>query len=388
MKKYVSAVFDRKHKVGDTGFGKVEILIVLARYKKKYITVRECTAMEWATYEHSKELRSRVKLYNDIIARMLDNDEELTMENFDAHLGISKVKKDKKEEEARQKLLASDTGFIDFYEAQMVREAGKLAKNTMKRRKTIDLALRAFGLLNSFEGLTPENVRAFDDFLHSDPTRRQQTIYAYHMIVKKYMRMAAQLDYIRKNPYDHPLCVFKKGEGRERKPLTEDELLLLRRMRFGTKKEEHARDLFIFSAYTGLAYSDTQAFDFKRMAVKIGEHYYIKADREKNGHTFFTPILPPAMEVLERYDFQLPKISNQKLNDYLHLIELKAGLQKPMTSHVARHSFATMVLSHDVPIENLARMMGHTNIRTTQVYAKILETTIERHTEDLIASLK
>ena len=89
-----------------------------------------------------------------------------------------------------------------------------------------------------------------------------------------------------------------------------------------------------------------------------------------------------------KYKFQLPQISNQKLNDYLHLIERLAGLRKPMTTHIARHSFATLVLSYDIPIENLARMLGHTNIKTTQIYAKILKTTIERHSRNLCDLIK
>jgi site-specific recombinase XerD len=89
------------------------------------------------------------------------------------------------------------------------------------------------------------------------------------------------------------------------------------------------------------------------------------------------------MEVLQRYNFQLPKLSNQKANDYLHLIESRLGINKSMTFHVARHSFATLSLSHDVPIEKVARMLGHTDIKTTQIYAKILKTTVEKHAFNL-----
>lgn len=107
----------------------------------------------------------------------------------------------------------------------------------------------------------------------------------------------------------------------------------------------------------------------------------------KTGNKFFTPILGPALEVLERYDFKLPHISNQKANDYLHVIEEKMDLHKPLTFHVARHSFATLALAHDVPIENVARMLGHSDIKTTQIYAKILNTTVERHSEALAKAI-
>ena len=94
------------------------------------------------------------------------------------------------------------------------------------------------------------------------------------------------------------------------------------------------------------------------------------------------------MAILEKYDYKLPHITNQKANDYLHLIESRCKFNKPLTTHVARHSFATLCLSYDIPIENVARMMGHSNIRTTQVYARILKKTIERHTEALIAKIQ
>ena len=94
------------------------------------------------------------------------------------------------------------------------------------------------------------------------------------------------------------------------------------------------------------------------------------------------------MEILKKYEYQLPRLSNQKLNDYLHVVGMMAELNKPMTTHVARHSFATLVLSYDIPIENLARMLGHANIKTTQVYGKILKTTIERHAQSLTALIR
>mgnify|MGYP000932628662 CR=1 FL=1 len=149
---------------------------------------------------------------------------------------------------------------------------------------------------------------------------------------------------------------------------------------------DKVRDLFVFSAYTGLAYCDVQAFDFEKMTEQQGKLYYIDGSRIKTASKFFTPILGPAMEVLKKYKFVLPKISNQ--NDFLHLIETALKLNKPLTFHVARHSFATLALAHDIPIENVSRMLGHKNIRTTQIYAKVLKTTIKRHAENLQRAIR
>ena len=115
------------------------------------------------------------------------------------------------------------------------------------------------------------------------------------------------------------------------------------------------------------------------MSLSGADFPNIDGERLKTGSRFFTPILPAAMTVLERYQYKLPKISLQKYNDYLHVIEERAGFNKPLTSHLARHTFATLALNSGVPIEVLARMLGHSNISVTQIYAKILSSSIEQY---------
>ena len=193
---------------------------------------------------------------------------------------------------------------------------------------------------------------------------------------------------VKSDPYKHPLCRFSKGTSKERRPLSESELIQLRNLDDLSEKEGRVRDLFVFCAYTGLSYADSQIFDFRTMTEKLKDFTYIDGKRVKTGNTYFTPILPPAMEILEKYNYELPHISNQKANDFLHLIESRLKLNKPLTMHVARHSFATLALSYDIPIENVARMLGHSNIKTTQIYAHILHSTIARHTESFASRIR
>lgn len=94
------------------------------------------------------------------------------------------------------------------------------------------------------------------------------------------------------------------------------------------------------------------------------------------GSKFYAPILPPAQAVLKKYNFHLPIITNQKLNDYLEVIREKLDINKSMTCHVGRHSFATLLLNHGFSIEKTARALGHKDIKTTQVYAKILKSSM------------
>jgi integrase len=173
----------------------------------------------------------------------------------------------------------------------------------------------------------------------------------------------------------------------DNQPLTEDELLKLRDAKLPPKLDR-TRDLFIFMAYTGLAYVDMCHFNFKTMAEKQGNTYYINGERIKTGSKFYAPILPPAQAVLEKYNYKLPIITNQKLNDYLDLVREKLSMNKKITCHVARHSFATLLLTYDFTVEKTARALGHKDIKTTQVYAKVLKKTIVDRTEQLVTEIK
>lgn len=380
-KKSISVIYDRRKTVAKTGTGTVDICVYLGNRTRKYISIKNCSPYEWEVYAKSPELQLQKKIYSAIVESMLKCGEELTVENFNKHLGITPENTSSAIIE-RRKRMSSPNGFINFIKEEMEKET--LAPGTLGRRDVVLKALERYGKLNRFADVTDKGVKGFDDFLRAeDKTRTDQCLNNYHKVVKKYSRLAFQMDYIAKNPYDSPLCKFKRGKSNERHPLSEEELKVVISLKNLQAPEENARDLFIFASYTGLSYGDTQAFDFKTMTEKIGDTYYIDGERIKNGHSYFTPILPPAMAILKKHNYKLPKISNQKLDFYLHNVERLAKLNKPMTSHVARHTFATIVLNYDIPIEDLARMLGHHNIRTTQIYAKISKKNVSRHTSTL-----
>ena len=380
----VTVIYDRKKEVAKKGFGKVEIRIYLGNKVRKYVTIHNCDPFEWKEYQLSEELRTQIAIYRHVVESMMKNGEELTIETINGHIGLDTAKTREKREVREKK--ASKTGFIDFIQEKLAKESIKAS--TLKRRIVVLKALKRYGKVNSFTDLTPKNIKGFDDFLREeDSSRTTLTIHDYHKVVKKFARLAAQLDYIAKDPYEAPLCKFERGKSKERRPLTEDELLRIRKCKLG-QKEGRVRDLFIFCAYTGLSYADSQNFDYATMTEIINGQTYIDGRRVKTGCNFFTPILPPAMKVLKKYNYQLPHISNQKANDYLSLVAIACKIHKLLTMHVARHSFATLALSYDIPIGDVARMLGHTNIKTTLIYAKILKKTIERHTATLASLIK
>lgn len=301
--------------------------------------------------------------------------EDLTKENLNAHLGFAREK---------EKENPLDGSFIEFMRNCISKENIKL--NTQKQRLVAMRALESYGRIVTFADLTPSNIQALDVWLRQQRTPMgklydKTTIDNYHKRIHRYVRKAYESEIISRDPYDS--VKLAHGKNKERKPLLEQELIALRDTEMPTRSLEKVRDLFVFASYTGLAYVDVMGFDFKTMAELNGAMYYIDGKRTKTGSDFYTPILPPAMSVLEKYNYRLPQISNQKANLYLHAIEAHLGMNKKLTFHVARHTFATVVLSYNVPIDKVARMLGHKNIKTTQIYAKILKTSIQDQGERL-----
>ena len=373
-KKNVTVIFDRLGAVKRKGRGKVEIRVYLAPNVRKYIVVGETSRIGWKTYQHSKELEFQVEHYEEIVRAMKLLGEDMTIENFNAYIEEENNQKDSKKGLRRN--------FIEFMRGEVKRE--KLREGTLKHKKLVIDTLESYGKIKTLADLTPANIRAFDRWLHDTGERTEVTIWNYHKRIKKYTRILKLNEAIDQDPYDY--CKISRGHSKPRTPLTEQELLKMRKVKL-IDKLDRVRDLFIFAAYTGMAYADVQRFNFKEMTHKIGRLYYIDSERLKTGTEFYTPILKPAMDVLKKYDYKLPRITNQKANDYLHVIEVQCGFKKSLTFHLARHSFATLALAHDVPIEDISRMLGHSDIKTTQIYCKILKTTVQRHSEALAMSI-
>lgn len=382
-KQAVKLVFDRRKRVEATGKGNVEFIIQLSRLAVKKIIVDSMTPEEWENYKEAPFLKKEMENYQRIVNAMHLLGEEMTVENFNKHIGVeTPVRNTTKKKPKESCIEAADErineSFLDFMHDAIVKEN---SATTTKRQKFVALdALRRWGGIVTFADISTKKLREYDAWLREDGTRTDVAVNNYHKRTKMYVRQAYEKGIIDKDYYS--MVHFPRGKCKERNPLSEAELMKLRTVEL-PQREARVRDLFIFSAYTGLAFCDAQAFDFFTMTEQRGDMFYIDGSRMKTGTKFYTPILPPAMEVLKRYNFELPKISNQKGNDYLRIVKSIAGIRKPLTFHVARHSFATLSLSHDVPIEKVARMLGHTDIKTTQIYAKILKSTIENYATEL-----
>lgn len=160
--------------------------------------------------------------------------------------------------------------------------------------------------------------------------------------------------------------------------MTAEELKKVKDAQIDSETICRVRDLFIFQAYTGISYADLAKFNFKRDVQKRGNKYVILDIRLKTEENYFIVLLSPAMEILKKYDYVLPIISNQQYNLRLKIVADYAGLDRNLTVHMSRHTFATMCLNNGVKMENVSKMLGHTNVRTTQQYAKVLNAEVEK----------
>jgi site-specific recombinase XerD len=197
---------------------------------------------------------------------------------------------------------------------------------------------------------------------------------------RKMINVALKNEWLEKDPFKAYKLKFTKFE---RGYLTEEELQELENKLFTVERLQNVVDLFIFSCYTGLSYIDAVNLSPRDIVKGIDQEYWLFTKREKTHTPVKVPLLPKAVELIEKYSNNvkcraegtvLPKMSNQKLNGYLKEIADLCGITKNITFHLARHTFATTVtLSNGVPIESVSKMLGHTKISTTQVYAKVIE---------------
>lgn len=189
-----------------------------------------------------------------------------------------------------------------------------------------------------------------------------------------------------------PFISFKMAKKEvQREFLSADDLSLIAEKEFRIERLCHVRDIFLFSCYTGLAYIDVKNLRRKNVIVGVDNEKWIVTKRQKTDTSVRVPLLPFAMEIINKYwdypkcvaeETLLPVLSNQKMNSYLKEIADLCGIEKELTFHIARHTFATTItLANGVPMETVSKLLGHSSLKQTQHYAKILDNKIS---EDML----
>lgn len=262
-----------------------------------------------------------------------------------------------------------------------------IKEGTRKHYYPLVVRLNEFRRLRRWQDVTVENIYNFDAWLHTltkpvseirilagakpEPLSAA-AIYNYHKTLKAMLNRAYSFGKIDENPYHRLKGKFDRGEKESFEYLTEDEMKAIELLELPQGSVlDLVRDLFVFQMYTGLSYSDMQAFDFSAYKWD-GERWRHTGERIKTGVPFVSTLLPPAVKVLEKYGYHIPPISNGYYNRKLKDLGALAGIKTNMHCHLARHTFATSMLNNDVKIQNVSKMLGHKNITQTQRYAKVL----------------
>ncbi|SNR66257.1 Site-specific recombinase XerD [Lutibacter agarilyticus] len=252
-----------------------------------------------------------------------------------------------------------------------------ISKFLEQKRKTTDIYLNQ---------LDYKFICDFENFLHGfwpkghPKALGQNTVMKHIQRLRKMVTLSYHLEWIDKDPFIRWKPVFEKTN---REFLSDSELSNLETYEFISERLDRVRDLFVFSCYTGIAYIDIMQLTENNIHLGIDGNNWIITKRQKTNVMVKVPLLEKAKYILDKYKSHpitevtgtlLPVITNEKLNIYLKEVANFSGIKKNLTFHMARHTFATTVtLTNGVPIETVSKLLGHTKIATTQIYARVIE---------------
>jgi site-specific recombinase XerD len=237
----------------------------------------------------------------------------------------------------------------------------------------------------TFHELSPEFIKAFDIYLKTEAGLCRNTVVRYMKCLKKITNMGLAKEWMRKDPF-----YGYKMQQDETDPtfLTYEELQTIMNKEFTIPRLALVKDIFIFALYTGLAFIDVYNLRPEHVSEDSNGNLWIVKPREKTNNLCNIPLLSIPKQILEKYKDNpycmdkgtlLPVPCNQKMNSYLKEIADLCGIKKNLTTHTARHSFASVIaLANNVSLPNVAKMLGHSSTRMTQHYAKVLDQTILR----------
>lgn len=386
-----AVIFDRKKQAERDKDGALEVRVTYNRKSYYIYTGMRVRAKHWAGAvvgrPDADALNNRLRI---IVARVNEKVNEFIDQRRPIDVAVIKeyiydgTKVDGKED----RMLA----WMEYQVGQL-----NVCGGTRKHYELLMVRLKEFGKLRSWSDLTVENIYLWDDWLHKmenvnarKPSRNRLgvvatvsdgTIHNYHKHLKALLNRAVDFGLIESSPYARLKGKFKTGDNESVEYLTEEQMKLILNTRPvpGTQMET-VRDLFVFQMYTGMSYSDMQAFDIKqykeegvrdKISGEKTKRFVYRGERVKTGVPYVSVLLPPVVDVLERHGWQVPQMPNQKYNCLLKTFGAVIGIDG-MHSHLARHTFATYMLSKDVKVQNVMRMLGHRKIEQTMRYAKVL----------------
>lgn len=327
-------VFDRRNIATDQKKASVYLEVAFARKRRDVATGIHVFKNEWdekrriVSRTDAMDLNAQLDMIQSkvrsVLVGMQNNNEEFTFDKFDVYM----------------KGTTNEGSFVDFMYDRIAKR--RIEESTRKQHNVAYGLIVKFGKIKSFSDLTPSMIKAFDDFIKEDNENRTQvTIHGIHKRVKPYVREAYELGYIKDNPYDK--FNVSRGKTKDRAFLNMTEINMIKNKQGLNESLCRVRDLFLFGCYTGMAYSDIEKFNAEIDISIDGESKFITGKRKKTDTGFFVMLLPPAAIILSKYNNVLPVISLQKYNLFLKAVGVACDIKKTLTSHIARHTFATTI---------------------------------------------
>jgi site-specific recombinase XerD len=379
-------IYNHRGRFSKDGTAPVEVRVTIARRAYYINTGVSVRPREWKFGQivnryNSDDLNERVRIMlqrvDKVVNERLEKEDESEINFEDVRKMVFAPDSRRKRKDAED-MLAWMKGEIENLGVR---------KGTAAHYRVSVAALVESGTMKRWSDLSVENVHKFDAWLHRIEKHRtdaevkagkpveyisQATVRNYHKDIKALLGRALKFGLITANPYDRMKGEIKRGDVETVEFLTKNELARIEGLTLiDGSMLAAARDMFVFQAYTGMAYSDMQAFSMEKCR-RDGDRWLMAGQRVKTGVTYYVRLLPQVLAIVERYGGELPKMAVQVYNRNLKKIAAATGITKRLTSHVGRHTFATWALHEGVPIERVSKMLGHAKVTQTQRYAKVL----------------
>ena len=328
----------------------------------------------------------RVKI-NGHYQEIMDRDNYVTAEKVkNAFLGL---------EHRQYTLLKGFERYNEDYEK--LYDAGMKSKSSLSKYQTVYKHLKEFIYQRyhlsdiALKELTPAFITDFDMFLRVDKHCCNNTVWIYTCPLRTMVSIAINNGWLVRDPF----CDYEiQKEDTERGWLTREEINLLMNGKLKNAKQELVRDLFLFCCFTGLSFTDMRNLSVENLRTYFDEHLWIYMHRQKTGVQSNIRLLDIPLQIIEKYkglgkgDKVLPVPAYMNCLNGINAVAKRCGITKRLTWHMSRHTMATEIcLTNNVPIETVSSILGHKNIKTTQIYAKITKEKLNKDMENLSAQL-
>ncbi len=348
----------------EDGTALVQLRVTINRKTRYFSTGISVTKDQWHQQYHFTKVGKKVEYNNqlrDMVAKLDEYEYHCRQNNLSLSLdAVTKILKNQ------------NYGSFTAFCRSIVYDA-RLRSETHRQLSSFVNLMQSFGKIEQFNQINIETIRDFDEWLFSK-NYNVNTIRKKHALLRRFINKAIDAGHINENPYTR----FKLPRPVEvkRKYLGWEHLQSIIEKDMPNQRLQVVKDMFLFSCFTGLAYADVRKLAPKDFYIHNGTMFIITS-RSKTEEESAIPLMPQAAAIVQKYNNQdnnrlLPIPSNQRMNSYLKEIQALCNIPIELTTHVARHTFATTVtLENGVPIETVSRMLGHADLSTTQIYARI-----------------